>query len=57
MGPETAALAARWLGLRQVVPMHWGTFPQLTGTPAALVEHLAGSGIEVLDLRPGATAQ
>ena len=23
-----------WLGVRQVVPMHWGTFPLLTGTPA-----------------------
>ena len=33
MGPDTAAIAARWLGVRQVVPMHWGTFPLLTGTP------------------------
>ena len=24
------------LGVRQVVPMHWGTFPMLTGTPAEL---------------------
>ena len=27
MGPDTAAMAACWLGVRQVVPMHWGTFP------------------------------
>ena len=33
MGPDTAAIAARWLGVKQVVPMHWGTFPLLTGTP------------------------
>ena len=33
MGPAAAALAARMLGLRQVVPMHYGTFPVLTGTP------------------------
>ncbi len=33
MGPDTAAIAAQWLGVRQVVPMHWGTFPVLTGTP------------------------
>ncbi|HWB30033.1 MAG TPA: metal-dependent hydrolase [Vicinamibacterales bacterium] len=57
MGPDTAATAARWLGVRQVVPMHWGTFPLLTGTPAALVQHLAGSGIEVLALEPGETAE
>jgi L-ascorbate metabolism protein UlaG (beta-lactamase superfamily) len=53
MGPDTAAIAARWLGARQVVPMHWGTTPLLTGTPAALRDQLAGSGIEVLELRPG----
>jgi L-ascorbate metabolism protein UlaG (beta-lactamase superfamily) len=53
MGPDTAAIAATWLGVRQVVPMHWGTFPLLTGTPAALKEHLAGTDIEVLDLPPG----
>lgn len=57
MGPDTAALAARWLGVRQVVPMHWGTFPLLTGTPEALKAHLVGSGIEVLELAPGETAE
>jgi L-ascorbate metabolism protein UlaG (beta-lactamase superfamily) len=57
MGPEAAALAARWLGVRQVVPMHWGTFPLLTGTPEKLKEHLEGTTIEVLELKPGETAQ
>jgi len=57
MGPDTAAMAARWLGVKQVVPMHWGTFPLLTGTPAQLKEHLAGSAIEVLELEPGQTAE
>lgn len=57
MGPDTAAIAARWLGVRQVVPMHWGTFPLLTGTPDQLKEHLAGTDIEVLELRPGETAE
>jgi L-ascorbate metabolism protein UlaG (beta-lactamase superfamily) len=56
MGPDTAALAARWLGVKQVVPMHYGTFPLLTGTPEQLENHLAGSGIEVLKLTPGETA-
>jgi L-ascorbate metabolism protein UlaG (beta-lactamase superfamily) len=57
MGPDTAAMAARWLGVKQVVPMHHGTFPLLSGTPEQLEQHLAGTGIEVLKLTPGETAQ
>ena len=37
--------------------MHWGTFPLLTGTPAMLKTHLAGSGIDVLELQPGDTTE
>ena len=57
MGPDTAAMAAKWLGVKQVVPMHHGTFPLLTGTPEQLEHHLAGSGIDVLTLKPGETAR
>lgn len=57
MGPDTAAIAAKWLGVKQVVPMHCGTFPLLTGTPEQLEQHLVGSGIEVLKLKPGETAE
>jgi len=57
MGPDTAALAAQWLGVKQVVPMHHGTFPLLTGTPEQLEQHLSGKGIQVLKLKPGETAQ
>ena len=57
MGPDTAAMAARWLGVKQVVPMHYGTFPLLTGTPDQLEKHLATSGIDVLILKPGETAR
>jgi L-ascorbate metabolism protein UlaG (beta-lactamase superfamily) len=57
MGPDTAAMAARWLGVKQVVPMHYGTFPLLTGTPEQLESHLAGSNIQVLKLKPGETAK
>jgi L-ascorbate metabolism protein UlaG (beta-lactamase superfamily) len=53
MGPDTAALAARWLGVRHVVPMHWGTFPVLRGTPEQLRGQLAGTGIEVVEATPG----
>lgn len=57
MGPDTAAMAAQWLGVKQVVPMHYGTFPLLTGTPHQLEQHLNGKGIEVLTLQPGETAK
>ena len=57
MGPDTAAMAAKWLGVKQVVPMHWGTFPLLTGTPEQLKQHLGDAGIQVLELKPGETAQ
>ena len=57
MGPDTAAIAAKWLGVKQVVPMHWGTFPLLTGTPEQLKQHLAGTSIQVLELTPGETAE
>jgi L-ascorbate metabolism protein UlaG (beta-lactamase superfamily) len=57
MGPDTGAIAAKWLGVKQVVPMHWGTFPLLTGTPEALKNELSGTGIDVLMLEPGETAK
>jgi L-ascorbate metabolism protein UlaG (beta-lactamase superfamily) len=55
MGPKAAALAAKYLGLKAVVPIHYGTFPVLTGTPKQLEEHLKGTSIEVLKAEPGVT--
>ena len=55
MGPDTAARACELLGVRQVVPMHWGTFPLLTGTPAELKALVRN--VEVLELKPGETAE
>ncbi|MBM3736968.1 MAG: metal-dependent hydrolase [Acidobacteria bacterium] len=54
MGPEEAAHACRMIGAARVIPMHWGTFPPLTGRP----EHLAHgirelSGTQVWTLTPG----
>jgi len=56
MGPEQAAKACELLGVRQVVPMHFGTFPALTGTPARLRELVQPHGVNVLELKPGETA-
>jgi L-ascorbate metabolism protein UlaG (beta-lactamase superfamily) len=57
MGPEAAARACRLLGVRQVVPMHYGTFPILTGTPERLKQLVDPLGIDVLVLKPGETAK
>jgi L-ascorbate metabolism protein UlaG (beta-lactamase superfamily) len=57
MDPVAAAKACELLGVRQVVPMHWGTFPLLTGTPAALKRLVEPMGVQVLELEPGQTAE
>ena len=54
MGPREAALAIRLLGVRHVIPMHYGTFPVLTGTPAMLRDLTQDiSGLEIHALKPG----
>jgi L-ascorbate metabolism protein UlaG (beta-lactamase superfamily) len=57
MGPAAAARAGEFLGVRQIVPMHYGTFPMLTGTPEELRKLVEPHGIDVLVLKPGETAQ
>jgi L-ascorbate metabolism protein UlaG (beta-lactamase superfamily) len=54
MGPDRAAKAVSLLGVTTVVPMHFGTFPALSGRPGAL-QKLVGSGVKVLDIKPGDT--
>src|SRR5437879_5383314 len=54
MGPTRAAKAASLLGVKTVVPMHFATFPILTGRPSQLQE-LVGPGVRVLDIKPGDT--
>lgn len=56
MDADGAALACRMLGVRQVVPMHYGTFPVLTGRPDRLAHLLGGDNIDVLVIKPGETA-
>jgi L-ascorbate metabolism protein UlaG (beta-lactamase superfamily) len=43
MGPDRAAEAAKLVKAKQVVPMHFGTFPVLTGTPDAFGKALKKS--------------
>jgi L-ascorbate metabolism protein UlaG (beta-lactamase superfamily) len=53
MGPREAAVACRLLQAKTVIPMHFGTFPPLTGTPNQL-QSLA-PGAKVWSLTPGET--
>lgn len=52
MGPKEAALATRYLGAKTVLPLHFGTFPPLTGTPAELAK-LVDAGVKVVEWVPG----
>ncbi len=55
MSPREAAYACRLLRPKQVVGMHYGTFPPLTGRPSQLRDLIKDSGIQVIELNPGDT--
>lgn len=52
MGPKEAALAVRLLEPEIVLPLHFGTFPPLTGTPEQLAA-LVDAGVQVARCLPG----
>lgn len=56
MDPAGAALAASFVKARTVVPMHFGTFPVLTGTPQDLEKAVKGRA-KVLVMEPGKPVQ
>ncbi|MEO1087600.1 MAG: metal-dependent hydrolase, partial [Acidobacteriota bacterium] len=55
MDPLQAALACKFVQVREVVPIHWGTFPALAGTPEMLHGELSNLGVncKVITLQPG----
>jgi len=58
MGPRGAALAAELLGVQHIIPIHYGTFPVLTGTPEQLRSELAArelGSVQVHAPEPGGT--
>jgi L-ascorbate metabolism protein UlaG (beta-lactamase superfamily) len=54
MSPKEAALAVELLQPKMVLPIHFGTFPALTGTPKELASRIS-SGVEVITCAPGET--
>lgn len=58
MGPREAAYAMRLLKVRAIMPVHYATFPALTGSPDALkkaLDEFGLSAVEVVDIKPGQT--
>ncbi|HET7853576.1 MAG TPA: MBL fold metallo-hydrolase, partial [Candidatus Methylomirabilis sp.] len=56
MSPKEAAYACKLLKPKWVIPMHFGTFPPLTGTPAQLKALTKGiKGLQVIEMKPGDT--
>jgi len=56
MSPKEAAYACKLLKPKWVIPMHYGTFPPLTGTPAELKALTKGiRGLKVIEMKPGDT--
>jgi L-ascorbate metabolism protein UlaG (beta-lactamase superfamily) len=53
MSPREAAYACKLLKPKAVVPMHFGTFPVLTGTPAQLRQ--LAKDVEIVEMKPGQT--
>jgi L-ascorbate metabolism protein UlaG (beta-lactamase superfamily) len=54
MGPKEAALAVRLLGAETVLPIHFGTIPQLKGAPEELAA-LVDPKVQVVRWTPGET--
>lgn len=52
MGPKEAAVAVRLLAPQVVLPLHFGTFPPLKGTPEQLAV-LVDPGVKVVSWSPG----
>jgi len=58
MDPEGAAYAMRELVKpKQVIPIHFGTYPVINRTPAEFKAALGDAPIEMLDVKPGQTVK
>lgn len=44
MGPDDALVAAKWINAKQVVPVHYNTFPVIEQDPEAFVKALGETG-------------
>ncbi|MGA7396086.1 MAG: metal-dependent hydrolase [Solirubrobacterales bacterium] len=55
MDREDAAYAAKLIGAKRVIPIHYNTFPAIETEVAAFADDLTNHGIEALIVQPGET--
>jgi L-ascorbate metabolism protein UlaG (beta-lactamase superfamily) len=53
MGPKEAYYATKLLGVKNIIPFHYGTFPVLVGTPEEYVELVKDLDVNVYVMNPG----
>lgn len=57
MGPDDALVAAEWIGAKQVIPIHYDTFPPIQQDAAAFCAKLENLGIKGHPLKPGESVE
>jgi L-ascorbate metabolism protein UlaG (beta-lactamase superfamily) len=58
MDPVGAAYAVnKLIKPKQVIPIHYGTYPVINRTPAEFIKALGNSSIKVLDVKPGQSVE
>jgi len=58
MGPKGAAIAAKYFDPAAIIPIHYATFPVLTGTVDAFKQHLGPDlATRVVAMNPGNTVE
>lgn len=53
MGPDDALIAAEWIDAKQVVPIHYNTFPVIEQDGAKFITSLRYKGLSGIELKPG----
>jgi L-ascorbate metabolism protein UlaG (beta-lactamase superfamily) len=53
MGPEDALIAAEWIDAKQVVPIHYNTFPVIEQDGDKFITNLRYKGLSGVALQPG----
>lgn len=57
MGPEDAALAAKWCRTSKVIPVHYNTFPAIEQDPSVFAKQLSAYDIACSPLKAGESLQ
>jgi L-ascorbate metabolism protein UlaG (beta-lactamase superfamily) len=55
MSPKDAAVATELIKPKFAIPIHYGTFPPLKGTPQEYQQALGSSSVKVFPINPGDT--